>query len=284
MMRKTHSASGAAIQIDLVLRGDVSWANMVKLETGQVQAPGGSRSRVLATTFLMITLIMNHARPARAIQEDSGGQLDARVFFEKNRDRVRALIERDPNEAGVRLVYDIVRPMGDDPRVLEFCEDLIAHGTNPAAAEVVLGATRSIVLYYGDEIKNAKRVPIVLRIVDIGLQNPSVGVRLAAAEVIKVLGPRYDARLQSAYVEVFAAEVAPTVDDGARKDMVRVIRGLLQRSKSDRKIRSLIRTATEKYNLLAFFRSRIDVPQQPGTQAERMNDFEAWQLIMWSKK
>ncbi len=239
---------------------------------------------MLTAAILMIGFVLGLIRPAQAIQEDTSSRLDARAFFAKNCDKVRSLIGSDPNEAGVRLEWEIVRPMGDDPRVLGFLEELISDSPSSFAAEVVLAETRSVVEYYSDEIRKARTVPVVLRIVDRGLRNPNVGARLMAAEVLRALGPQYDARLQAAYLDVFATEVAPSVDDSARKDMVRVVRGLLRRVNADPRTRRLIRTATEKYNLLAFFRSRIEVPQQPGTLAERMKDFEAWQRLMWSSK
>lgn len=237
--------------------------------------------------FLILFLTLLSSSPSAAI---SVSREEALAGFDSSRKRILANVDANPTEAADDLIILVVRPIRYHTKVMDLCDELVAKSTTTAGIEMVLSALNKIAATSAEDLRQHGEVIRVRRIVDRALRTNDLLVQLMAARVLESLGPDVAAQRVAAYEKIFSASPAQ-IDNGLREfsaedlryEMVGIVRKLLPQVKKDRRIRSIVKQATEKYNLLAFFGSHIESSRQPGTIDERHRIFKDWQNLMMQK-
>lgn len=216
---------------------------------------------------------------------------EALAEFDSSRTRILANLDADLTQAGADLIFFVVKPIRYHGKVMALLAELVAKSKTSAGLELTLSALDMLAKSSMPELRAHGELPRVEKFIDRGVNSKDPLLKLLAARVLSSLGPAYEAKKIDAYQNIFSAPPLQ-IDNGVqafgaddiRFEMVGIIRKLLPQAKTDRRIRSIVRQGTEKYNLLAFFRSHIEDQRQPGTLAERSQIFDEWQKLMTQHK
>lgn len=235
-------------------------------------------SAALAVSIPIIPAVVQGAQ-----SEYASRRADALRGFSSQRKRILSNINSDPAEVSHRLIWEVVRPMGDDPRVLELCDQLVSQSTNPITAVVAFDAVGGILDLYAEQIKSSGGTKKILLLIDKGLGHKEMRVKIAALKTLQSLGAEGQSKQSTAYMKVFRDTPVVQVNYETNLEMLRLVLPFVKDAKVNPAHRQILKSAAEKYNLMSILRSRVDDPALVGTPKEKLQAFETWKEIMLSK-
>lgn len=226
---------------------------------GMVQ---GIRSHMMSqyrTSFLFSLFFLCGA--ASDLSASGISRKDARNARDRNIQRVREFKGARPNEMTEVLVWYLARPIGDDPKVIALCEELIAQASSTDTVSRTLDGVGAIVDFHRKSLSAAKLASIS-QILKKVLSQENLRNRLQAAGIIARMGPKFRADSRLAYIKILQDAAAANLDDDTRWDLVRAIELLLERKEAA--VFPAIRELTERQGLLSYFESHLDDSRAPG--------------------
>jgi hypothetical protein len=185
----------------------------------------------------------------------------------------RAQIDKDIPELSRIATWILARPIGDDPRVLAFCDEVIVKSTTTRSALRGTDCLETAVIFHRDELAQKRLLPRIRVSAEHALGKDSVSVNLAGAKLLFSIGAKNDS--YAAYSRVFQKASNVSLDDDTKWDLIRAINALL-----DVKVQSLqnsILDVTSKQNLLDYFKQNISDERAPGRGEDLQIFLRNWQ-------
>lgn len=122
-------------------------------------------------------------RMARAIDIDPAA---ARARVDESIQRVRQNMNSNPDVVQFELYEVLAKNLGDDPRILKLCEELVTKSTSPLSIRHAQGTTHMIQEQFGGKI--AARAAAIFRK---GGERGNIESKAEAAEYLAALGGKY---------------------------------------------------------------------------------------------
>lgn len=198
--------------------------------------------------------------------------------LDRNIEEVRKFMNSDPEKMDQTLAWYIVRPVGDDPRVLALCDEIIQGSTNPISVLRAVSDVEGIMTFHGERIAKARRKKAVEAVLRHALSNTSPLVRLQAADALRLVDKKAMTR---AYVDIFNAPTIQ-VDDNVRWSMILGVKRLLDSGQAPE--RNVVRTATEKYGLLDFLEVAIKAGRFRGKKEDNEALIQRLRVVLQESK
>jgi hypothetical protein len=198
--------------------------------------------------------------------------------LDRNVNEVRRLMNSDPERMDQTLAWYIVRPVGDNPRVLALCDEIIQKSTNPKSVLHAVGDVEGMLIFHGARIAKAHRKKAVEAVLRHALEHPSPLVQLQSAETLRLIDKDVMVR---AYVNILNSP-AISVDDNVRWSMVLGVRRLLESDRAE--TRNVVRTASEKYGLVDFLDAALNQGNFRGKREEIETLLQKWRAVLGEKK
>ncbi|MBI5625145.1 MAG: hypothetical protein HY924_15315 [Elusimicrobia bacterium] len=230
------------------------------------------------TTLILAILAASFATSAPA----SAGGISRETAKEKlgqNIERVRELMNSNPEEMGEILGWDMARPIGDDPKVLALCDEVILKSTNPASALRAVGAVQTIMTFHDKKISRQHRRRAIVGVLEHGLANKNLIVQLQAADGYRLLDRKEMAR---AYIRIFQTPGLQVDDDDVRWSMILGVKRLFDNMNANAS--SAIKAVTDRYDLLGFFERSVQEGRFRGTKEDNERLLHRWRGILQEAK
>jgi hypothetical protein len=175
---------------------------------------------------------------------------------------VRKHASTGSSEMGKVLVTNLARPAGDDPRVLAVCDEIVSNSTDTYTIVQVADAINTMLVFHRQVILKQGRIGKVAALIRRLTASENLDIRLRAARVFRLLGPKYAAERISVYTDIFRAASTATLDDHARWELIRAIQETIDSTAPD--LRAAIRDLSEKQGLVKFLEDFLNDQRIPG--------------------
>ena len=179
-------------------------------------------------------------------------------------------------------VYDNLRVVGDDPRVLDFYGEVIRKSTNSLSMNHTLSALNSISEFY---LQDKKRVRQIERISQEAARKGDGLVQIDSYKVIDGLSnadKRYREEAHKGYRRILSAKHPLEGDKKHKDNCVMVVQALLQSSPLDIHDIEAIKDATNRMDLLVYFKTEWLPLFSPRDAGQRV--LAGWLGVLNAKK
>lgn len=175
---------------------------------------------------------------------------------------VRQNMDTRPDDVGQLLAYGMARDIGDDPRVLDLCEEVITKSKNPVSVDHAVGALYLILIWH-TPVTATRRRERLRRVLNEALEHPEWGIKLSAASTLDKMSTKDAKTSHDLYVKILReppddrnfGELDRQWPGSAKGLQVEVIRRLLSRPDSDDI--PIIRYATKRDKLLEYWEAHV---------------------------
>lgn len=185
----------------------------------------------------------------------------------------RAQIDQDIPELSRIATWILARPIGGDPRVLAFCDEVIVKSTTTRSALRGTDCLETAIVFHKDELVQKRLLPSIRVSAEHALGKDSVSVNLAGAKLLQSIGAKNDS--YAAYARVFQKASKIPLDDDTKWDLIRAINALLDVKAQD--LQNRILDVTSKQNLLDYFKQNISDERAPGRGEDLQIFLRHWQ-------
>jgi hypothetical protein len=249
---------------------------------------------VIVLSLYTIPWVANSA----SAQESSSGADAPDSPNELNRDprsfdgwaaNVRKYMNSDPQMVGLFLDDAVARNLGDDPRALDLCEEVILKSTNSESIDTAVGAIELIDGWWVTDfdVSRKRRIAVIL---GEAFNRPDLRIRLDAANILYDMGPQQKKLAYEFYANVLRdppdenkfTEFDKKQYGHTKRFLVEVIRHLLLKEPQPDNI-LLIRRATSKFQLLDYWKEQIKISPAKSWRQSEENFVVKWQSVLDQK-
>lgn len=219
------------------------WTGILRPKTTRVLVAIGAMFWVMS-----LMLLFASERPTRE---------RAYEMLDRNIQEIQEDISGDPKN--IRLLFYLIAPAGDSPKVPKICTEVVQKSTNTADIQA---AVLTAISAFGavEKTDREKRRPEYIAVLTSALNKKDIRIKLSAAEALywidePAMGPAYRNIFDGPKLEA---------DDAARFQMILAVRRLLTLQHTNTS--DIIREAAEKYDLITFLDKAVKSGHLAGAQ------------------
>lgn len=218
-----------------------------------------------------VASVLASSSPSRAV---------AKKYAKESIAQVRKNISSNPEEVEDYLVWQLARPIGDDPRVLALCREVAEKGTSTETLSSVLGALDIINEWHPARSSRDKQKAQIAEIARLLMRHENWRVKTGAIRVISNLGSPYAEEAARFYIDILSSPNPGGNTDPQQRDLAYqlAIRRLLELKWKDSY--PAIQAATRKYGLLDSFRKWLEEEPKRIKLSHNEKFLEEWERAM----
>lgn len=242
-------------------------------------------SAIVLSAVVGIALLANQAHAAGSIAPRGV----AKKSIEDSLTNVKKYADSDSEALSGYLLDMLAIPIGDDPRVLAACEDVLSRTNRPSNVRVVAQALHVIakehLRLWGRAEQKARIAAITRMTLAKGNANNDRSIQYAVPRILAALGGKYAEEAEAYYVNLLKSPIPFGESDAAKRDSVyrHVIAELIEHQRHGSY--PLIREMTLKYDLLNSFKSWVAEDSSRRLKFSHNDELiRRWEAIMaWDK-